>query len=457
VSSPSAAPSRSSRYPRLRTDPHAVPFRAVRRAPLALACSFALGAYAVAAMPGSAGAVVGGEPADVGEWPWHAVLTVFGDAYCGGSILELDVVVTAAHCTEGLDAGDIEVEAGSVEVGGDDAQRRSVDRIVAHEGYDAGSLENDIALLFLSDPFDPSDAVAPVALPDPAAEDDRTDGGDPAFVTGFGVTSENASDTSDILIEGEIEIFDDATCVEDYEGGPDDVSPDLMLCAGLEQGGVDACFGDSGGPLVVPADADRSSWFLVGIVSWGDGCGRRNLPTVYTEVTAHLGWLAENGASTVDGERFESGAGARIPAFGSIGKAGPYPLTVDVAGFDGTVASVAVELVGLRHERAADLDIWLEAPDGTFVTLLSDVGGDEPLDSSTVLVDASGPRAGEAPFGLRASPSDRQADRQRKGAPPPADLAVLAGTDADGEWKLLVADDRRGGAGSLDSWTLILQ
>jgi trypsin len=427
----------------------------VRRAPLAVACAVALGASVLAAVPSPASAVVGGEPADAGEWPWQAVLTVAGDPYCGGSILELDVVVTAAHCAEGFEASDIEVEAGSVEVHGDDAQTRSVGRIVQHEEYDDFTLEHDIALLFLSEPFEATDAVAPVALPDPAAEDDRTDGGDPAFVTGFGVTSENAADTSDILIEAEIEIFDDATCVEDYGDRPDDVSPDLMLCAGLEAGGVDACFGDSGGPLVVPADTSRSSWFLVGIVSWGDGCGRRNFPTVYTEVAAHLDWLAENGASTVDGDRFESGVGAHIPALGTIGKAGPYPLEVDVSGF-GPVASVAVELVGLSHERAADLDIWLESPDGTVVTLLSDVGGDGPLDAVTVLVDASGPRAGEAPFGLRASPSDRQADRQRKGAAPPADLAVLVGTDGDGEWKLLVADDRRGASGILESWALIL-
>ena len=122
----------------------------------------------------------------------------------------------------------------------------------------------------------------------------------------------------------------------------------------------------------------------------------------------------------------------------------------------GLLLNRAVELVGLSHERAADLDVWLESPDGTVVTLLSDVGGDGPLEAASVLIDASGPSAGEAPFGLRASPSDRQSDRQRKGAPPPADLALFAGTDPDGEWQLLVADDRPARRGDLESWTLIL-
>jgi hypothetical protein len=405
--------------------------------------------------PAPAGAIVGGEPAQPGEWPWHARLVVDGDTYCGGSVLELDVIVTAAHCADGLDAADIEVEAGSVEAGGADAQRRVVASIVEHEAYDTDTLENDIALLFLAEPLVRTDLVSPVALPDPATEAARTGAGDPAVVTGFGVTHEDASQTSRTLREGEIEIIADATCTQDYLGA-DEVFADLMVCAGFQTGGVDACFGDSGGPLVVPADADRTSWFLVGIVSWGEGCGRRRSPTVYTEIAAQLDWLAEHGASTVEGDRFASDGGARIPALGSIGKAGPYPLTVEVRGFEGLVSSVAVELVGLTHERAEDLDIWLQAPDGSIVTLLSDVGGKEPIAESTVLVDSGGPTADDAPFGLRVAPSDRQADRQRKGAPPPPDLSPLAGTDPNGEWQLLVADDRRGSRGRLASWTLIL-
>jgi trypsin len=418
--------------------------------------AFAVIAYALALAPVPAAAVVGGQPADPGEWPWQVVLIVDGDEYCGGSILELDVIVTAAHCTEGLDARDIDVEAGSVQLRGADAQVRPVASIVEHEDYDPGTLHNDIALLVLDEPLQSSDLVAPVALPSPTAEDDRTDGGDPAVVTGFGATDEDATQTSRVLLEGAVEIIDDESCIDDYGEGPDGITADRMLCAGLEEGGVDACFGDSGGPLVVPADAERSSWFLVGIVSWGDGCGRRDAPTVYTEVGAHLDWLADHGASTVEGDRFASDGGARIPALGTVGKAGPYPSTIDVSGFDGTIAFVAVELVGLVHERASDLDIWLEAPDGTVVTLLSDVGGDDALPGGTVLIDAGGPHAGTAPFGVRASPSDRLADRQRKGAAPPADLAVLEGTDPDGEWRLLIADDRQGRRGRLASWALIL-
>jgi secreted trypsin-like serine protease len=62
---------------------------------------------------------------------------------------------------------------------------------------------------------------------------------------------------------------------------------DNQLCAGTE--GVDACQGDSGGPLVVWDD--QVGFLLVGLVSWGEGCGLKEKPGVYVRLAHYNEWI----------------------------------------------------------------------------------------------------------------------------------------------------------------------
>jgi len=67
-----------------------------------------------------------------------------------------------------------------------------------------------------------------------------------------------------------------------------------MLCAGYMEGGKDSCRSDSGGPLVCK---QNEHWWQQGIVSWGNGCARRNNPGVYVNVIKFLSWIHEKTGS----------------------------------------------------------------------------------------------------------------------------------------------------------------
>lgn len=90
---------------------------------------------------------------------------------------------------------------------------------------------------------------------------------------------------SDTLLQASVQLINHTRCnAEDaYQG---EVTK-MMLCAGIPEGGVDTCQGDSGGPLMYHSD----QWQVVGIVSWGHGCGGPSTPGVYTKVTAYLNWI----------------------------------------------------------------------------------------------------------------------------------------------------------------------
>jgi secreted trypsin-like serine protease len=62
-----------------------------------------------------------------------------------------------------------------------------------------------------------------------------------------------------------------------------EVDHTMMAAGGVKD--EDACFGDSGGPLTVESKS-RSFEKLVGIVSWGVGCGKANMPGIYTRLSA---------------------------------------------------------------------------------------------------------------------------------------------------------------------------
>jgi secreted trypsin-like serine protease len=236
-------------------------------------------------------AIVGGQPAEPGEWPWQVMVRP-GDYLCGGSLIAADWVVTAAHCMFD-DAGRqfapaaVKVKLGEYDrtVSESGEQLLSVAEVIVHEQYDEWTNNNDIALLHLATSADFTDRVAPISLLTTDEEPSWAATGTLSTVTGWGTTVEGGAAAA-VLMEVAVPIISNVQCNRSYGS----ITAN-MLCAGYEEGGKDSCQGDSGGPLVVSQDGE---WRLAGIVSFGNGCARANYYGVYTRVARFVDWVTSH-------------------------------------------------------------------------------------------------------------------------------------------------------------------
>ena len=227
--------------------------------------------------------IVGGIEAEEGTWPWQAsVQDVFFGHFCGGSLVDDEWVVTAAHCVDFAAAESLIVVLGRHDLTTSMGEEHTVSEIIVHPDWNPFTSDNDIALLRLSSTSS-QEALSVVTLGD----EPLVAPGVTATVTGWGALSEGGFG-SDQLQQVEVDIVSNevANAPEAYDGQV----TENMIAAGFAEGGKDSCQGDSGGPLVVP-NSDATGWKLAGIVSWGFGCARPNLYGIYTRAGNYSLWI----------------------------------------------------------------------------------------------------------------------------------------------------------------------
>uniref|UniRef100_A0A182J5X4 Peptidase S1 domain-containing protein n=1 Tax=Anopheles atroparvus TaxID=41427 RepID=A0A182J5X4_ANOAO len=239
--------------------------------------------------------IVGGFPAD-GASTRHQVsvrarasdLNTFGRGHiCGGSLINLSTVLTAAHCL--VDQFDRVRAASYFRVVGGNINRtaqtsntvvRDVRQVVVHANYVSRGFLNDVGLLMLAtDVPSGHPTLQPIAIATLVPAN-----GTACQTSGWGsIVYDGAS--SDVLLAVNVSVIAKTTCnaLTSYAGSVGNG----MLCAGDMAGGRDACQGDSGGPLVCGG-------VLAGVVSHGVECARPRYPGVYADVAYYRSWITMN-------------------------------------------------------------------------------------------------------------------------------------------------------------------
>lgn len=241
----------------------------------------------LSAAPAPAAAVVGGYPVDISQSPWTVALSSrdrFGGTragqFCGGVAIGRSTVLTAAHCMgeEVLGAPanqmrDLKVITGRTDLFSDRGSEIGVREVLVNPAYDSRTNAGDFAVLTLAEPLPQNAPIAMAGVGDPGYAP-----GTNATVYGWGDLT-GGGDYAHTLHAAPVRVLPDAQCQRAYPGSAEGAYvAGSMLCAGETEGGHDACQGDSGGPLVAQGK-------LIGLVSWGSGCGRAGSPGVYTRVS----------------------------------------------------------------------------------------------------------------------------------------------------------------------------
>ncbi|MHB1861174.1 MAG: S1 family peptidase, partial [Solirubrobacteraceae bacterium] len=239
-------------------------------------------------------AIIGGELAKPGTFPWLASITDYrGDVVgeCTGTVVAPRLILTAGHCAENTETGVVneasgyEVVTGNVDREGIDRQTLRVSNVIVYPYFETSGLLKgwgDAALLVLQTP-----TTAPAIALAKASESALWEPGTPAIMAGWGETFYGQELPTEVLRWAETAVRSSEYCEVSAPG----FHPLGQLCVidppSYSTGG---CFGDSGGPLLVQSATGEP--VEIGILRSVYGECLTTMPTVYTRASMVASWVS---------------------------------------------------------------------------------------------------------------------------------------------------------------------
>lgn len=240
--------------------------------------------------PSAHAAVIGGQPAAPGSFPWMAYVLDFRGSsigQCSGTVVAPNLVLTAGHCAENMHTGVVNeasgyrIVTGNVDAAAAETEKQTsgVTRVIVCSCHDRHTAVGDVALLQLSTP-----STAPaITLAS------RPDDGTGALLAGWGETSPNQETLVEQLQSAPTVVQSPGSC--EREASP--FSPASEVCTidpPARQTG--ACNGDSGGPLLVAEPSAPGGMVQIGVASHVYGKCATTSPSVFTRADVISSWVS---------------------------------------------------------------------------------------------------------------------------------------------------------------------
>lgn len=225
------------------------------------------------------GRIYGGSDAAIEDFPYQLSLEYESQPACGAAVLSVDWALTTVSCVGYLPVENVTIRAGSSDPYSGGTVHQAVE-IVNHVNFSIWryvEFDYNVAVVRVTPPFTLGVGVQPAVL---ASEGYNPTAGAKVTVSGYGSLSDGSLPR--VLQQVQVTVV----AMEDCRRNLGDIGrlTERMFCAGDDF--KDFCGGDGGAPLV-------EGGVLVGLASWGYGCGMPGYPGVYSSVGKLRSWITD--------------------------------------------------------------------------------------------------------------------------------------------------------------------